>query len=126
MKSSMESHEVHTRSSEAFTLSESASISSKMTSDGCHQRRQVERKLLSVLNEMIDVAPEGLDRQSSLDELVIDSLMMMEVTSEIDSAFGISIPQEALQIFFNVNSVVDDLYRHGGTGLLMSLHFHLT
>lgn len=114
MKSSMESHEVHTRSSEAFTPSDSTSIFSKTMSDGCRQRKQMERKLLSVLSEMMDVAPEGLAGQSSLDELDTDPLLMMEVASEIDSAFGISIPQEALQSFFNVDSVVDYLYRHGG------------
>ncbi|KAK7714124.1 hypothetical protein SLS64_004221 [Diaporthe eres] len=110
----MESRGVYTRSTEAFTPSESSSTSPETTSSGCHQREQMERKLLSLLSEMIDVAPEGVIGQSSLSELGIDSLLMMEVASEIDSAFGISIPQEALQSLLNVDSILDYLYRHGG------------
>lgn len=113
-KSSMESRGVHTRSTEACTPSESSSTSSKTTSSVCHQREQMERKLMSLLSEMIDIAPEGLIGQSSLSELGIDSLLMMEVASEIDSAFDISIPQEALQSVLNVDSILDYLYRHGG------------
>lgn len=113
-KSAMESRGVHTISTEAFTPSESTSISSKTTSNTCHQREQMKRKLLSLLSEMIGVAPEELVGESSLDELGVDSLLMMEVASEIDSVFGISIPQEALKSPLDVESVVDYLYRNRG------------
>ncbi|KAI7775244.1 polyketide synthase [Diaporthe eres] len=113
LKSSMESRGVHNRSTEAFTPSESTSTSSKTTSSVCHQREQMERKFLSLLSEMIGVAPEDLAGESSLDDLGIDSLLMMEVASEIDSAFGISIHQDALQSLVDVDSVVDYLSRYG-------------
>ncbi|KAG6362868.1 hypothetical protein INS49_007963 [Diaporthe citri] len=74
----------------------------------------MEKKILSRLSEMIDVAPGELAGKSGLAELGIDSLLMMEVASEIDSAFGISIPQDTIQSLLNVDSVVDYLYRHGG------------
>lgn len=113
-KSSMESREVHTRSTEAFTPSESTCISSKTTSSAGHQREQMERKLLNLLSEITDVAPGGLVGKSSLDKLGIDALLTTDVVSEIDSAFGISIPQDALQSLLHVNSIVDCLYRHDG------------
>lgn len=106
-----------TESTGAPTPSEVTSMSSKSTRILHHHRQEVERKLVRLLSEMLDFAPERLVGQSSLDELGLDSLLLMEVASEIDSAFGISIPQEALQRILNVESLTDYLYKNGSVSL---------
>lgn len=113
-KPSMTLPQVHIRSTEASMPSELQPIHSKTTSSAYHQRQHMERRLLNLLSEMFEVSPNGLVGQSSLDEFGIDSLLMMEVGSEIESAFGILIPQGTLQSLRNVSSVVDYLYGHGG------------
>lgn len=118
-KSSISLRQANTGSTEASTASETASMHSKSTSTD-HRKKEMERKLVHILSEMLDVTPEQLIGQSNLDELGIDSLLMMEITSEIDSVFGISIPQEALQSLLNVESIVGYLYIHGGASSPLS------
>lgn len=113
MNSPMNLHQVNTGSTGASTPSEITFTPSKST-NGDKRKIEVERKLVRLLSGMLDVTPEQLIGQSSLDELGIDSLLMMEVASEIDLVFGIKIPQEALQSLLNVDSIVGYLCRHGG------------
>lgn len=104
--------QVNTGSTEASMPSETAFTPSK-SPNGDKRKIGVEIKLVRLLSGMLDVTPEQLIERSSLCELGIDSLLMMEVASEIDSVFGISIPQEALQSLLKVDAIVDYLCRHG-------------
>lgn len=104
--------QVNTGSTEASTPSETAFTPSK-SPNGDKRKVRVERKLVHLLSGMLDVTPEQLIEHSSLEELGIDSLLVMEVASEIDLVFGISVPQEALQSLLNVDSIVGYLCRHG-------------
>lgn len=115
-KSSTNLLQVNTESTEASTPSEITSMPSKLTGISHSRRQEVERKLVRLLSEVLDASPERLVGNSSLDELGLDSLLMMEVASEIESAFGISIPQEALQSLLSVEPLADYLYKKGSVG----------
>lgn len=112
-ESSTNLRQVSTESTEASTPSEITSMPSKSTATSYNQRKDVEGKLVQLLSELLDAAPERLTGQSSLEELGLDSLLMMEIASEIDSAFSISIPQEALQSLLSVGSLADYLCKNG-------------
>lgn len=110
--SPMNLRQVNTGSTGASTPSETTFTPSKST-NGDKRKIEVERKLVRLLSGMLDVTPEQLIGQSSLDELGIDSLLMIEVASEIDLIFGTKIPPEALQSLLNADSMVNYLCRHG-------------
>lgn len=69
------------------------------------QTSKLENELREMLSKMTDVPLNQLQGHSTLSELGIDSLMVMEIVSEIDKVFHISIPQDSLQDLQTVASL---------------------
>ena len=65
----------------------------------------IEKDLRNLLSQITDVPVDAFKNDSTMEDLGIDSLMVMEITTEVQQAFGIDIPQTDLQ----------DLTTFGGT-----------
>ena len=57
----------------------------------------IERDLRNLLSKITDVPVDAFKNDSTMEDLGIDSLMVMEINTEIHQAFGIDIPQTDLQ-----------------------------
>ncbi|KAL8850364.1 MAG: hypothetical protein Q9221_004684 [Calogaya cf. arnoldii] len=71
--------------------------------------RSVESPLRELLGKITDIRVEDFQGDVTLLELGIDSLMATEIVSEIDTVFGIPIPQEDLQGLLTFASLRDYL-----------------
>ena len=78
-------------------IAPSASASTNPPKSSQPQIHSVEVPLRELLGKITDVKAEDFQGDVTLEELGIDSLMTTEIVSEIDTVFGVSIPQEDLQ-----------------------------
>lgn len=64
-------------------------------------------KIIEIFQERLDIAdPSSIKQESTFKELDIDSLDLLEVITEIELHFGISIPDEEFGNFENVGQAI--------------------
>ena len=77
---------------------------------------KIEKDLKNLLSGITDVHVDAFKDESTLDDLGIDSLMIMEITTEIRQAFGIDIPQDDLQNLTTFKKTLEYLCSERGVG----------
>ena len=75
----------------------------------------IARKAIAAIARAKRRAPEEITRESSFEELGIDSLDSIEVLFELEEEFDLEIPDEVAQGVDSVGEVVDALTRHLST-----------
>ena len=77
---------------------------------------KIEKDLKNLLSGITDVPVDAFKDESTLEDLGIDSLMIMEISTEIRQAFGIDIPQDDLQELTTFRKTVEYLCSKRGIG----------
>ncbi len=76
----------------------------------------IERELRNLLSKITDVPVDAFRDDSTMEDLGIDSLMVMEITTEIRQVFGIDIPQTDLQDLTDFSKLLEYLcFKRGVT-----------
>ncbi|KAI1373505.1 hypothetical protein F4677DRAFT_462253 [Hypoxylon crocopeplum] len=73
---------------------------------------EMNRKLREMLSKVTDVPAEQIEEHVLLNELGIDSLMSLEIASEVWEVFGVRISQAHLQDLQTFSSMSDYLHAH--------------
>ncbi len=71
----------------------------------------VAEKVIAVLAEVSNVAPEEISLESRFDELSVDSLALATLIFELEEAYELDIPDDATRDLHPVRDVVEGLQR---------------
>ena len=64
-------------------------------------------KLLKVFEEMFDIEKEDIKLNSSLEDIGIDDIAVVDLALALESDFDIDIPEEAYEKWSTVSDIVD-------------------
>ncbi|KAL6719406.1 hypothetical protein ACLMJK_003646 [Lecanora helva] len=78
--------------------------------------RDLFAEIQGLLSKAVDLPKAMVKRESTPDDLGIDSLMVTEVLSDIQQTFELEIPQKDFMVLSNVQALCDYLNRHIGGG----------
>ncbi|MDQ2834222.1 MAG: acyl carrier protein [Acidobacteriota bacterium] len=68
---------------------------------------EIANRCIDIIAKSKAIAPESITLASTFDELNIDSLDKINISFEVEEAFGIEIPDEALSTLRTVGDMVD-------------------
>ena len=71
----------------------------------------VAEKVMAVLAEVSNVAPEEISLESHFEELGVDSLALTTLIFELEEAYELDIPDDATRDLHTVRDVVEGLQR---------------
>lgn len=64
-------------------------------------------QLINIISNYTDVPTEGLDTSIGLKYLGLNSYVVLSMVSEIENEFNISIPDNELMAFQNMNDIIN-------------------
>ena len=64
-------------------------------------------KLLKVFEEMFDIEKEDIELNSSLEDIGIDDIAVVDLALALESDFDIDIPEQAYEKWSTVSDIVD-------------------
>ncbi len=68
---------------------------------------EIEQRCIDIIAKSKNIAPESISLASSFDSLAIDSLDKINISFEVEEAFDIEIPDDALGSLKTVGDVVN-------------------
>ncbi|KAL6718201.1 hypothetical protein ACLMJK_004289 [Lecanora helva] len=88
-------------------------LKSGQTKDG---KSKIFVDICSLLEKLADITPDQVSGKASFEDLGVDSLMMIEVISELTTRFRVDLPINELEELTDINSLVNYLHGKGCVG----------
>jgi acyl carrier protein len=71
----------------------------------------VTQRIIAIIAKSKSIPADTITPESSFDDLQIDSLDKINLTFEVEDAFGIAIPDDSLNSLRTVSDVVDGVHK---------------
>nr|WBO01276.1 putative type I non-reducing polyketide synthase [Cladonia uncialis] len=89
-----------------------------LTRPGKDAKTSIYEDICGLLEKLADIPGDQVSGEATFDNLGVDSLMMIEVISELSTLFRVDLPIHELEELTDINSLVDYLHGKGCVGSL--------